>query len=217
MGGRVCRIAPPSEDYFGFFGFADVEDYVGDEDSEDFDSGDEDSEDMIFSYDGMCYKNNKGGYGRNRQSRSNCCDDERDECKDLKRNGRTSENCARTYDKCMGYRLEALDSEDLISESDDYYGDEDSEEFDSEDLVAENFADSEDDEDFDSEDEDSEDMIFNNYDGRCTRRNRNANPSCCNQEFRDCKDDKADGFRTPNCKRQEQQCFNILFLAVEVA
>eukprot|EP00985_Skeletonema_marinoi_P002443 scaffold1019_cov97-Skeletonema_marinoi.AAC.21 len=69
--GRVCRIAPPSEDYFGFFGFADVEDYVGDEDSEefdsedlaaenfadseddvDFDSEDKDSEDMIFNYYG---------------------------------------------------------------------------------------------------------------------------------------------------------------------
>eukprot|EP00984_Skeletonema_dohrnii_P013778 scaffold5738_cov75-Skeletonema_dohrnii-CCMP3373.AAC.3 len=120
-GGRVCRIAPPSEDYFGFFGFADV---------------------------------------------------------------------------------------------DDYYDDEDSEDFDSEDLAAENFADSEDDVDFDSEDEDSEDMIFN-YSGRCTRRNRNA--SCCDDEFFECKDDKRDGFRTPNCARQKQQCYNNLFLAVEVA
>eukprot|EP00984_Skeletonema_dohrnii_P020646 scaffold10125_cov108-Skeletonema_dohrnii-CCMP3373.AAC.2 len=121
-GGRVCRIAPPSEDYFGFFGFADVE---------------------------------------------------------------------------------------------DYYGDEDSEEFDSEDLAAENFADSEDDVDFDSEDEDSEDMIFN-YSGRCTTR-RNRNASCCDDEFFECKDDKRDGFRTPNCARQKQQCYNNLFLAVEVA
>ena len=115
--GRVCRTAPPSEDYFGFFGFADVEDYVGDEDSEDFDS---------------------------------------------------------------------------------------------EDLAAENFADSEDDVDFDSEDEDSEDMIFN-YDGRCTRRNRNASYSCCTDEVYECKQDERDGFRTPNCKSQEQQCFNNLY------
>ena len=104
-----------------------------------------------------------------------------------------------------------------FADVEDYVGDEDSEEFDSEDLASENFADSEDDVDFDSEDEDSEDMIFN-YDGRCRYyvSNRQTLTSCCTDEFYECKDDKHHGFRTPNCARQKQQCFKF-GLVVEAA
>eukprot|EP00984_Skeletonema_dohrnii_P013776 scaffold5738_cov75-Skeletonema_dohrnii-CCMP3373.AAC.1 len=184
----------------------------------------EDSEDMIFSpYNGMCYENPKGGYGNKRQSLGRCCDREFNDCKFQKSHGGADENCARQQQKCIKYGLKVLDSEDVISEFEDYAGDEDLEEFDSEDLAASarNFANSEDNEDSDSEEKDSEDnnMIFN-YNGKCRRyygSNRQTLTSCCTDEFYKCKKNKKlGGIWVPNCKRQEQQCFKF-GLVVEVA
>ena len=118
IGGRVCKIAPPSEDFFGLFGFAEIEsDYAGDEDSEEFDSEDlateisadsededsgsedadfEDSEDMIF-YSGTCYY---GGWIRTSRDLSICCRDEFDDCKYDKNRGFSVPNCARQRQQC---------------------------------------------------------------------------------------------------------------------
>ncbi|KAL7496044.1 hypothetical protein ACHAWT_004342, partial [Skeletonema menzelii] len=115
-GGRICVIAPPSEDYFGLFGL--VDNYAGNEDSEDidskdvatenladsedseeFDSDSEDSEDMIFNnYSGWeCDVNGRGNRIRSNQELANCCENEFFNCKDDKhdRRIRSSVNCAR--------------------------------------------------------------------------------------------------------------------------
>ncbi len=126
---RICKIAPPTEDYFGLYGFADVEGNAGDEESEEFDSEDlateisadgedEDSEfedtdvedhvDMSF-YPGNCYR---GGYfwsrssGRQIEIRDSrdlyeCCYDEFLNCKDDKdHNGFSGTNCKRQQNQC---------------------------------------------------------------------------------------------------------------------
>lgn len=123
-GGRVCKIAPPSEEYFGLSGFADIEDYAGDEALEEFDSEDEDldteisadsededsesedaafedSEDMIL-YSGSCYYDGWSNGMRIRTSRdlSNCCRNEFDDCKYDKRDGYSVPNCARQRQQC---------------------------------------------------------------------------------------------------------------------
>ena len=125
---RVCKIAPPVEDYFGLYGFADVEGNAGDEESEEFDSEDlateisadgededsefedtdfEDSEDMIFysgncSYDGFFWSRSSGRHFeiRTSQDLNECCLDEFDGCKDDKHNGFSVPNCAKQRKQC---------------------------------------------------------------------------------------------------------------------
>mmetsp|Transcript_18996 Transcript_18996/g.29692 ORF Transcript_18996/g.29692 Transcript_18996/m.29692 type:complete len:205 (-) Transcript_18996:201-815(-) len=123
---RVCKIAPPVEDYFGLYGFADVEGNAGDEESEEFDSEDlateisadgedEDSEfedtdvedhvDMSF-YSGNCYyggwtwSNGREIKIRSSQDLNKCCTDEFHGCKDDKRDGLSVPNCARERKQC---------------------------------------------------------------------------------------------------------------------
>ena len=111
---------------------------------------------------------------------------------------------------------------------DNYAGNEDPEDIDSEeDVATENLADSEDSEEFDSDSEDSEDMIFNNYSGwECDvngrgnriRSNREL-ANCCENEFFNCKDDKHDRRMrsSVNCARQRQQCERQRIRLAEVA
>ena len=152
--GRVCERAtkaPPkdsSEDYgYGFvayddeegafvtsfadiLGSEDAEDYVSDEDEEEFDSGDLASEDsadndedetdtedidLNNNYVSHCEEitNRRGqtigwqySYGRNRtffRERSDCCRQEFNDCRAFYR---ASANCARNQDRCNGFRLE---------------------------------------------------------------------------------------------------------------
>ena len=121
-------------------------------------------------------------------------------------------------------------------DGENYAGNEDSEDIDSEDLAIErSSADSEDSEEFVSDSEGPKDMIFNNNSGRrCNvydrrsgiRFNRDLDnysgecyyirgrygikrqnlSNCCNSEFDKCKDDEHRGCKVPNCSMTLQQC-----------
>jgi len=214
---------------------SESEDYVSDEDEEEFDS--EDEEAFFANPDlskcrtagpntwerlGCGRSNNRNNNNRNWNSNRNNNNrnwNSNNNCGDVSTLSRCdrSNGCEWVRGRCRRYE-DALDSEDVSSESKDYVRDEDEEEFDSEDLASEDSADNDEDE------EDTEDIDFNrrnnnnwNWNNRNNRNNwnngnnrnnwNNSINRACNSMLQGCQQAKRNsGFGGINCQREYQRC-----------